>query len=163
MNDNEVYVLGGGKRPHRKRRTAWFLIVAVAIVAVAFAMIYGKGDEIADGKQLDAVEILPKNAKAPLFDRQYPMEKFFVWISEDLEYPEGMETIDAKVEVSFVIDANGHLGDIAIVSQPDEKAFGEQVVLLLKKCPKWEPARLADGKAIAVSYTLPVIFNKVKK
>lgn len=163
MNDNEVYVLGGWKRHHRKRWTAWLLIIAVAVVAVALALTYGKGDEVAGGKQLDAVEILPKNAKAPLFDRQYPMEKFYVWIGENLEYPESLETIDAKVVVSFVIDTDGQLGDIAIVSQPEEKAFGEQVVNLLKKCPTWEPARLADGKATTVSYTLPVIFNRVKK
>lgn len=162
MEDNEVYVLGG-KQHRRGKWVKVVLAVAAAIVVVVMIMNNVSEEPPVQGKQLDAVEVLPKNAKAPLFNKTGAMDKFMAWIGDNLEYPEGKETMDAKVVVSFVIATDGHLSDIKIVSQPAEKAFGEEVVSLLNSCPEWEPARLADGKAVAVSYTLPVVFNKVKR
>ena len=70
----------------------------------------------------------------------------------------GLEVPHAHIHL-IPITQEGDMADIEIVSQPEQKAFGQQVVSLLKTCPKWAPARLADGTATNMRYTLPVKFK----
>ena len=74
-----------------------------------------------------------------------------------------LETKKAKVVVSFVITNEGTIDNIKIISEPEQKAFAKEVVLLLKKCPKWTPGKLADGTPVSISYILPVNFNNIKR
>lgn len=113
--------------------------------------------------ELQTVDIMPDSARAPLFMGKYPMREFLIWVSKRVKYPKGYETRDDKVVVSFVITDKGRLDSIKIISQPEARVFGQQVAGILLKCPHWEPARLADGTPVTVSYTLPVKFRRERK
>ena len=140
--ENDVYVIGGKKRAHWLR----YVIIALCIAAgIALWLAQGRPKRSTQPTQeLNAIEVLPENAMSPKFDGQYDFSEFLKW---------------AKVVVAFVITQEGAMADVEIVSQPEQKAFGQQVVSLLKTCPKWAPARLADGTATNMRYTLPVKFK----
>lgn len=159
--ENEVYFLGPQQRKPLYKYVVGILFV---LTAICLAVYYFSNCQNGPYHQkLPEVVALPKEAVAPKFDGKYDFAKFFEWFSEHLEYPKEYETIDAKVVVSFVITQDGTIDDISIVSQPKQAVFANEVVKLLRKCPKWEPGKLADGTKISISYTLPVTFNKTKR
>ena len=155
--ENDVYVIGSKKRAH------WLRYVIIALcIAAGVALWLGQGRQkrsTQPTQELNAIEVLPENAMSPKFDGQYDFSEFLKWVSANIKYPKGLESVEAKVVVAFVITQEGDMADIEIVSQPEQKAFGQQVVSLLKTCPKWAPARLADGTATNMRYTLPVKFK----
>lgn len=165
-NEDEVYVIGrNNKTLDAKRKKAFICLAAlVTLLIVMLVMVYAysqdDGGQKSDTQVLQTVNVLPDNAKAPLFMGRHDMNEFIVWLSNQVKYPKGLELEDARVVVSFVITEQGVLDSIAIVSQPKEKAFGEQVVKILRQCPRWESGKLADGTPTAIRYTLPFNFNK---
>lgn len=65
----------------------------------------------------------------------------------------GPEFIGAKVELQFVVDAQGRPAGISIVSSPDRE-LGLQVVDAVKQW-RFQPAEV-DGKPVATKVALPV-------
>lgn len=160
-NNNDVYFLGN-KRQKTLRKyiiTASFTIVCMSIILYFCTT---KSD-VSYKQELPTVEALPQKAISPKFDGKYEFSKFLEWVSKNLTYPAGYETKKAKVVVSFVITNEGTIDNIKIISEPEQKAFAKEVVLLLKKCPKWTPGKLADGTPVSISYILPVNFNNIKR
>jgi hypothetical protein len=43
--------------------------------------------------------------------------------------------------------------------KPNEKAYEQTVIELLKRSPHWKPARLSDGEEVNMEFTLPVVFT----
>jgi len=64
--------------------------------------------------------------------------------------------IQGKVFVSFVIQEDGSLTDIAIVRSVHPMLDAE-AIRVVQQMPKWKPGR-SDGKAVRVSFTLPINF-----
>ena len=165
-NEDRVYVIGQHtKLVHKKHSfVLWSLLALLClIIVVVFLGLFNKKNTNTQNTSLEEVEVISKDAIAPKFMGNQDFQRFLLWIGQNLQYPEGHETEDARVVVSFTISKGGDIKDIQIISEPQEKSFGRQVVSLLEKCPKWEPGRLADGNAIDISYTLPVRFSKTKK
>ena len=170
-SNNEVYFLGGNKYRIKKKRTwLYTIILSVFILITMIALFIPTQDinkenvtENVQHNELQTINILPENAKAPLFMGKYPIEDFLSWISKEIKYPKGEELQDAMVIVSFVITTKGKLDSIKIISQPKEKSFGLQVIRILRKCPKWEPGRLANGAPADIRYILPIKFNRARK
>ncbi|MES2810782.1 MAG: energy transducer TonB [Bacteroidota bacterium] len=86
------------------------------------------------------------------------------------EFPGGLEALMAfikknlnvgneqgVVKVYFVIDKEGSVADIKVLNSLSSKADAE-AIRIVKKLPKWKPAT-QNGKAVQVSYTMPVIFS----
>lgn len=65
----------------------------------------------------------------------------------------GPEFIGARVELQFVVDAQGRPAGISIVSSPDRE-LGLQVVDAVKQW-RFQPAEV-DGKPVATKVALPV-------
>jgi len=61
-----------------------------------------------------------------------------------------------EVQVRFWIDVDGSVSRAEIIKSGGS-AFDKEVLRVLKKMPKWEPA-LQAGRPIAVAYQQPVIF-----
>jgi len=61
-----------------------------------------------------------------------------------------------EVQVRFWIDVDGSVSR-AEITKSGGNAFDKEVLRVMKKMPKWEPA-LQAGKPIAVAYQQPVIF-----
>lgn len=157
--ENDVYVIGGKKRVAWLRYAIIVLCIAAGVILIGWLTRDSQEESGQAAQELNAIEVLPANAMSPKFDGQYDFSEFLKWVSSNLRYPQGLETRDAKVKVSFVVTKEGQLADIKIVSEPAQKEFGQQVVKLLKTCPKWAPARMADGTPTNISYTLPVKFR----
>ncbi|MFA6766814.1 MAG: energy transducer TonB [Parabacteroides sp.] len=170
LQENEVYFLGNQNQRKSKlshKRVLWIIIAAVCTIVVLIVgyqklFTVSEVDQPANGETLDVVKILPQGCRAPLFEGKYEInESFPKWIAKNLKYPKGYETMDARVLVRFVIQKDGTLGQFKILSAPKEKVFEKAVLDMLKHCPRWEPARAADGSAINIEYILPISFKKV--
>ena len=61
-----------------------------------------------------------------------------------------------EVHVRFWIDVDGSVSRAEIIKSGGG-AFDKEVLRVMKKMPKWEPA-LQAGRPIAVAYQQPVIF-----
>ncbi len=88
--------------------------------------------------------------------------KFANYIKSKLIYPyqARANNISGRVIVGFTIEKCGSLSDIKVL-----KGIGygcdEEVVRILKSCPKWEPG-LQDGKPVRVYFTMPITFQLAK-
>ncbi len=161
-NDNDVYFLGN-KHPRPFRRHTVTILFAIVCIFIIVVYMYTAKLDVSYKQELPAVEALPPKTVSPKFNGKYDFSNFLEWVSENLTYPTGYETENAKVIVSFVITKDGTIDNIKILSQPRQKAFAKEVILLLKKCPKWTPGKLADGTPVSIVYTLPVNFNNIKR
>lgn len=168
--NKEVYFLGGNNDSMKRSRTRLYIIVTIVLVTtliVLFLFVHARKGKVVNKniqqQELQAVNVLPDNAKAPLFKGKYPISNFLSWLSEKVKYPKGEELQDAMVVVSFVITAEGKIDSIQIISQPEDKSFGLQVIKVLQECPDWKPGQLANGEATDIKYTLPVRFNRTRK
>ena len=164
---DEVYFLGN-KNTHKPYRLIGAIAMLLAICGgVAMYCGTGKGcihkSNTIYGKELPELTTLPDDATAPKFEGKHGFSKFMEWLALNLKYPNGMETQNAKVVVSFLITKDGTIDDIKIVSQPKQEAFAKEVVRLLHICPRWSPGTLADGTRVDIRYTLPVNFSNVKR
>jgi len=78
-------------------------------------------------------------------------------ILANLTYPAGGHK-DGKVFASFTVQADGRVSDPSIVIGL-APAYDEAVLAAIKKLPRFVPGR-QDGKAVAVSFTVPVLFKE---
>ena len=78
------------------------------------------------------------------------------YIQSHLRYPEETD-VEGSVVVQFVVQSNGSIGEVKVVRTLD-KALDNEAVKLIKSLPKFTPGR-QNGQAVAVWYTLPVIFD----
>ena len=85
--------------------------------------------------------------------------EFSKWVNARLVYPQiAQETaIQGRVTLHFVIDKNGNLRDVQVLSSPDE-CLSKEAVRVVSSSPKWKPGKQRDH-AVNVSYTFPVIFK----
>lgn len=81
------------------------------------------------------------------------------WIQEHIKYPEGCraDSIQGRVNVSFIVERDGSIDSIKVVRSPDP-ALSEEAVRLVSEMPRWKPARYCN-KTIRQRYFLPIIFR----
>jgi TonB family protein len=84
------------------------------------------------------------------------LEKYF---KENLNYPakEKEMGVEGRVICRFIVNEDGSLSDIKIVRSISERC-DEEAIRLIKNMPHWKPGK-QNGKAVKVSYSLPIIFN----
>ena len=85
--------------------------------------------------------------------------EFSKWVNSKLVYPQIAQEmqIQGKVTLHFVIDKNGNLRDVKVLSSPDE-CLSKEAVRVVSSSPKWKPGKQRDH-AVSVSYSFPVIFK----
>ncbi|MGZ3834741.1 MAG: energy transducer TonB [Mucilaginibacter sp.] len=86
------------------------------------------------------------------------IDKFYKFLLNNLHYPDQARenNIRGKVFVSFVVDRDGSLIDIRILTSLS-KETDEEALRLLKLSPKWKPG-MQNGRPVRVAYTIPVPF-----
>ena len=79
------------------------------------------------------------------------------YINAHLQTPQTSENIKGNVIVQFVVQSDGSIGEVKVLRSvhPD---YDQEAVRIVKSLPNFEPGR-QDGKAVAVWYTLPVVFR----
>jgi protein TonB len=81
------------------------------------------------------------------------------YIQKNLIYPEIAREngIEGTIYTRFIVNKYGQVEEISILRGVDP-SLDDAVVQAIKNSPKWEPGR-QRGKAVNVSFTMPVIFS----
>ena len=81
------------------------------------------------------------------------------FIKTNLSYPPSAarKGIQGRVMVSFIVEKDGSASTITVLSSPDN-ALSREAVRVVKKMPKWTPAR-HEGKPVRVKFVMPVTFR----
>jgi len=109
-------------------------------------------------------------------EEEEAVEDLFMTVEEMPEYPGGNEALEAfiathlvyppqakengvcgSVHISFAIDVDGSIVDIKILRGVSPELDAE-AIRLIKAMPLWKPGK-SRGKAVKVSYTIPVQFT----
>ena len=109
----------------------------------------------------DVVAKEPENNDPPLPSREpsFPggPAAWLTFLQRYLQAPADVEPGQRiEVQVRFWIDVDGNVSRAEIIKSGGS-AFDKEVLRVMKKMPKWEPA-LQAGRPIAVAYQQPVIF-----
>lgn len=95
--------------------------------------------------------------QAPAFPGgQQAMKQF---IKENMKYPQIAKEngIQGRVILQFVVDETGKVTDPKVLRGIDP-SLDTEAIRLVNSMPRWTPGQ-QDGKAVAVRYTMPVIFS----
>ena len=86
-------------------------------------------------------------------------QKMYEYLSKNIKYPQiARESgIQGRVFVNFVVEPDGSVSNVKVL-----RGIGggcdEEAMRVVKAMPKWTPGK-QRGKAVRVSYTLPVVFK----
>jgi TonB family protein len=99
-------------------------------------------------------------AVKPLFDNENGKDGFIKWIFLRLEYPQNAleQGTGGNVTVSFTIDNDGSVKDIAVMNQANS-VLSKAVIEWAGKSPKWTPGKDAGGNIVPVSFSFSVVFK----
>ena len=91
------------------------------------------------------------------------LQAFQKFLGENLKYPEiaKKNNIQGRVFLSFVVEKDGSLSTIK-VARGIGSGCDEEAVRVISISPKWTPG-MQNGKAVRVSYTVPIFFQLDKK
>ena len=83
----------------------------------------------------------------------------YQYLSDHIKYPKSLlrRGITGKVFVTFTVNTDGTLQDIAIIDSPDE-AFSKAAIKVVNSMPRWKPG-LKDNEPVRVKYNLPITFT----
>ena len=92
----------------------------------------------------------------------YPggMQEFNRYISQNLMIPADIKAINQKVLVEFVVDVDGSIDDIRVLTNVDSKIRNE-IIRVFKACKKWTPG-MQRGKAVKVKMIVPIALPDFK-
>lgn len=117
-----------------------FLILPMA----AFSQIQGEDEVYLESERIDA----KFNGGG--------LEKFNEYLNKEFDYSK--VTKAGKLEAAFTIDEQGNVTKIRIIQILDMESAAE-FIRVLKKCPKWEPAK-RNGKPISIEIKYPMVFKE---
>jgi protein TonB len=89
------------------------------------------------------------------------VQEMYKYLGKNIKYPEVAKEagIQGKVYVSFVVGKDGSIDDVKVLRGiPGGKMCDEEAVRVVKNMPNWNPGK-QRGKAVKVSYMLPVQFT----
>ena len=84
---------------------------------------------------------------------------FSQWVNSHLTYPEASKAAgeQGRVTLQFTVGSDGVVRDVKVLRSASESLDAE-AVRVISSSPDWEPG-MQDGKAVAVTYTFPVVFQ----
>lgn len=109
------------------------------------------------------VEIPKEETQAYIYVEVMPKASYNIneYLAKNVMYPrEAVENnIEGKVLVNFVVDKEGNITDVKIVSK---KTIGggleDEAMRVIRSMPKWKPG-MQNGIPVSVYFTIPVTFE----
>ncbi len=100
---------------------------------------------------------IPAIARVPAFPGG--LEKFNDYLSKNMHYPKKARRggVQGKVFISFVVEKDGALSNIIVVSGLS-KETDDEAMRLIKNCPKWMPG-MQNGQPLQMACTVVVPFQ----
>jgi len=86
-------------------------------------------------------------------------QKLYEYLGKNIKYPQiARETgVQGRVFVNFVVEPDGSVSNVKVM-----RGIGggcdEEAMRVIKTMPKWKPGK-QRGKAVRVTYTIPVVFK----
>ncbi|MDR3010657.1 MAG: energy transducer TonB [Sphingobacterium sp.] len=126
-----------------------------AITGTGIGSISGGGTDDNSNNTFTSVEIMPTPVGG--------LPAFMQWIAENYNFPQQAldQGVSGVIEVSFVVEKDGSLTDIA-VKRDMKFGTGDAAINLLKKAKKWKPG-VQNGLKVRVAYTLPIRLSAVSQ
>lgn len=86
----------------------------------------------------------------------------FKYLNDNIHYPDLAKDngISGVVSCQFTVNTDGSIVDIKVLKSPHQ-VLSDEAVRLIKSMPHWLPGK-QNGKAVRVSYTLPVTFKLIQ-
>lgn len=91
-------------------------------------------------------------------------EAFMNYLSNNLQYPHTakMEGAQGRCICQFIIQKDGHVGEVNVVRGSGSHSLDNEAVRLLKAMPNWTPGT-KDGKAMEAEFSVPIVFTYDQK
>lgn len=85
---------------------------------------------------------------------------FAVWVNSHLKYPEQAlkDQAQGRVLIQFTIGADGEVRDAKVLRGVREDLDAE-ALRVVASSPKWKPGYNADGMAVPVTYSIPIVYK----
>lgn len=137
--------------PTRMGQTVTIPFVPMATSSYTPSTTYSSSETSSADKVYDIVEQQPQFPGGPV-----AMMRF---IRENLKYPENARDarIDARVTVQFVVEKDGSVSDVHVLTGTDPMLDNE-AIRLVKSMPRWTPGK-QYGKTVRTNYRVPVLFR----
>jgi len=118
----------------------------------------GKNTAIAKVYPIEKIDIPPKNIICIGYETEYQKECLISSIKDSLEYFINYSLVDnkVKIDVSFVIDKDGNLQNLKIIS--DTKVFDPDIRKGIMDLPKFEPGK-KDNQTVNTHIRLQLQFT----
>ena len=86
--------------------------------------------------------------------------EFSKWVNAHLTYPDQAkeDKVQGRVLLQFTIGADGVLRDAKILRGVRDDLDAE-ALRVISASPKWEPGRNAEGEAVPVTYSFPIVYQ----
>lgn len=125
------------------------------ITGSGIGSVSGSGTDADANSTFTSVEIMPTPVGG--------LPAFMKWIAENYNFPQQAldQGVSGVIEVSFVVEKDGSLTDIA-VKRDMKFGTGDAAINLLKKAKKWKPG-VQNGLKVRVAYTLPIRLSAVSQ
>ena len=90
------------------------------------------------------------------------VNEFSKWVAQHLIYPENCrkDGITGRVTMSFTVSETGKVTDVKVL-RGVHKDLDNEAVRVVSSSPDWTPGTVG-GKAVAIKYTFPVLFQNDK-
>ena len=112
-------------------------------------------------------EVGDKLQGSPVFEMVEQMPEFpgggmsaaLEYIQKNMQYPESAKEngTQGRVTVQFVVDKAGNVTEPKVL-RPVDKELDAEAIRLVKSMPRWKPG-MQKGQAVAVKFTMPVLFR----
>jgi TonB family protein len=112
-------------------------------------------------KTKDGTLVYNKAEQDPAFNGgDNAMKAYF---RDNVKFPKDAEKegLDGTVYIEFVVEASGNVGEVTASTIADEtvdQRFVDEALRVVRAMPNWIPGR-QNGKAVAVSFSVPVTFE----
>ena len=132
-------------------------VIAIAVIDTLLPKeLKGKPEKavVKGGDLYDIVEVMPKFPGGP--------SEMMKYLAKNIRYPEAAKKAktQGRVVVQFVVDAEGNVTNPSVIHGVD-KELDAEAVRVVSGMPRWTPG-MQDGKAVAVRYAVPIMFNLLK-
>jgi TonB family protein len=162
-----------------KTLRALAVVPVIALALLAFANTKSVAAVVVnqEAKVTPASQVVKANAEAQVTDESAPQSKkvyrsvdqmpqfpggeagLMRYLQSNINYPANaaMNNIGGRVILQFVVEKDGHIGEVKVVRSIDPEIDAE-AVRVVKSLPDFIPGR-QDGEPVAVWYTIPVSFK----
>ena len=172
-----MMTMNKSSRWNRLRALAVVPVIALALLAFANTKSVAAVVVNQQSKVTTTSRVVKANAEAQVTDESAPQSKkvyrsvdqmpqfpggeagLMRYLQSNINYPANaaMNNIGGRVILQFVVEKDGHIGEVKVVRSIDPEIDAE-AVRVVKSLPDFIPGRL-DGEPVAVWYTIPVSFK----